>query len=83
MFTSERIHDLTGLTIESRIVRAASAFATAAVKRARAVADLVLKWDERARMRYQLQALDERMLKDIGLSRTDTVREVAKPFWRE
>ncbi|MGB5065659.1 MAG: DUF1127 domain-containing protein [Candidatus Competibacter sp.] len=27
-------------------------------------------------------ALDDRMLKDIGISRTDALREGSKPFWR-
>ena len=33
-------------------------------------------------MRHQLRALDDRMLKDIGLSRADAEREGAKSFWR-
>ncbi|HZT20949.1 MAG TPA: DUF1127 domain-containing protein [Dongiaceae bacterium] len=32
--------------------------------------------------RRALQALDDAMLKDIGLSRADVEGEVAKPFWR-
>jgi uncharacterized protein YjiS (DUF1127 family) len=39
------------------------------------------KWHERARQRRELQALDERMLKDIGLTRLDVEREVSKHFW--
>ena len=41
----------------------------------------VLEWQERARQRYRLAELDDRMLKDIGLSRADVTREVEKPFW--
>ncbi|MBX6321735.1 MAG: DUF1127 domain-containing protein [Rhodospirillaceae bacterium] len=37
---------------------------------------------ERARQRHALQSLDDRMLKDIGLTRADVEREVRKPFWR-
>ena len=34
------------------------------------------------RQRRELLALDDRMLKDIGLSRADAFREGSKPFWR-
>lgn len=40
-------------------------------------------WQRRAEMRNQLARLDERMLKDIGLGRTDAEIEVAKPFWQK
>ncbi|MBY0431538.1 MAG: DUF1127 domain-containing protein [Rhodospirillales bacterium] len=40
-------------------------------------------WMERARARRQLAALDDHMLKDIGLSRCDAVHEADKPFWLE
>ena len=43
---------------------------------------LVVIWQKRARMRYELAALDARSLKDMGLSRADRDWEVAKPFWR-
>jgi uncharacterized protein YjiS (DUF1127 family) len=41
----------------------------------------VLEWQERAHQRYRLAELDDRMLKDIGLTRADVTREVQKPFW--
>ena len=37
---------------------------------------------ERARQRRWLAALDDRMLKDLGLSRADVARESDKRFWR-
>lgn len=40
-------------------------------------------WSERARQRRGLMLLDDRMLKDIGLSRADALREYVKPFWQE
>jgi uncharacterized protein YjiS (DUF1127 family) len=43
----------------------------------------VLGWAERARQRRALLALDEWMLKDIGLSHADVRHEYDKPFWRE
>jgi len=36
----------------------------------------------RHRSRRDLLALDDHMLKDIGISRADAVREGDKPFWR-
>lgn len=44
---------------------------------------LLRLWYHRARSRSQLRELDERLLRDIGISR-ETARFVAdKPFWRE
>jgi uncharacterized protein YjiS (DUF1127 family) len=43
----------------------------------------ILTWAERARQRRALQALDEWVLKDIGLSRADVMREYEKSFWQE
>jgi len=42
----------------------------------------ILLWQERARGRRELEALDARMLKDIGLTRIDALREADKPFWK-
>jgi uncharacterized protein YjiS (DUF1127 family) len=39
-------------------------------------------WSERAYQRRVLSTLDERMLKDLGLTRADVEREATKPFWR-
>ena len=39
-------------------------------------------WLERSRQRRQLAELDERLLKDIGISQTDVWQEIHKPFWR-
>lgn len=33
--------------------------------------------------RAYLAALDERMLKDVGISRSQAAEEAAKPFWRQ
>jgi uncharacterized protein YjiS (DUF1127 family) len=41
----------------------------------------VIDWQERANLHHALQSLDDRALKDIGLSRADVVRESSKPFW--
>ena len=37
---------------------------------------------ETYRQRRSLAALDDRMLKDIGLTRCDVAAEVSRPFWR-
>ena len=39
-------------------------------------------WRERARGRHLLLQLDDRMLRDVGLSRSDVDRECAKHFWQ-
>jgi uncharacterized protein YjiS (DUF1127 family) len=44
--------------------------------------DLVLDWHERARQRRALLSLDDRMLRDIGVSRGAAAAEAQKPFWR-
>ncbi len=44
--------------------------------------DQLLEWQDRARQRNQLAALEGHILKDLGLSRADVVRETDKPFWR-
>ena len=45
--------------------------------------DTVRLWAVRNRGREALASLDDRMLRDIGLSRVDVFREYRKPFWRE
>ena len=42
---------------------------------------LVVAWQGRARERNKLASLDDRMLRDVGLSRADTEKEWRKPFW--
>ena len=39
-------------------------------------------WRERAQSRHLLLQLDDRMLRDVGLSRSDVDRECAKHFWQ-
>ena len=57
---------------------AVSKFVVASVLK---ILDGLVTWQERARQRHALQSIDDRGLKDIGLSRADVVRESRKPFW--
>ena len=52
------------------------------VRDTRALFNLLTTWQQRASMRHQLRTLDDRILKDIGLSRADAEREGGKYFWR-
>jgi uncharacterized protein YjiS (DUF1127 family) len=44
--------------------------------------DVILTWRERARTRRQLLTFDDRLLKDIGITRLDARSEAEKPFWQ-
>lgn len=50
-----------------------------ALDQALAAADL---WSERMRQRHQLGELSDYGLKDLGLTRSDVVRESSKWFWQ-
>ncbi len=47
-----------------------------------ATVQILFVWSERHRQRHALEGLDDRMLKDIGLSRADAANEFSKSFWR-
>lgn len=42
----------------------------------------VLEWQERSTQRHRLMGLDDRMLRDIGVSRSDVAHEYYKRPWR-
>jgi uncharacterized protein YjiS (DUF1127 family) len=44
--------------------------------------DSAFECHTRSRERSVLRALDDHMLRDVGLTRADVYREVSKPFWR-
>ncbi|MFL9813729.1 DUF1127 domain-containing protein [Stutzerimonas sp. VN223-3] len=48
----------------------------------RRLLQLLRLWQQRARTRRQLAALDDRQLADVGISRSDRMDELSKPFWR-
>ena len=47
------------------------------------VGAVLREWRRRRNSRLELARLDERMLRDIGLTRVDAEYEMNKPFWRE
>jgi len=40
-------------------------------------------WSKRAEERKQLATVDERLLKDMGITRYQADQEISKPFWRD
>lgn len=44
--------------------------------------DQVAAWLERSRQRRHLGELDDRLLRDIGVSRAEVEHEVSLPFWQ-
>ncbi|PWC54595.1 DUF1127 domain-containing protein [Azospirillum sp. TSO22-1] len=47
-----------------------------------AAAATLKAWAGRRRQRRALALLDQRLLKDVGLSAEDAAEESRKPFWR-
>lgn len=44
--------------------------------------DAVLVWHERVKSRRMLGALDDRMLRDVGIDQATARQESSVPFWR-
>ena len=42
----------------------------------------LLRWQDRARERQQLEGMDPRMLRDMGMTPDDVSRELGKLYWR-
>lgn len=49
----------------------------------RCVGQRLIRWRRLSYERRLLASLDDRMLRDIGVSRSDADEESRKPFWRE
>jgi uncharacterized protein YjiS (DUF1127 family) len=47
-----------------------------------AIVEQLLAWHDRARERRALLRLSDDLLVDIGISRTDALKEAGKAFWR-
>ena len=43
---------------------------------------LPVVWYGRMQTRFELEALSDEQLRDVGLSRDDVRQEIDKPFWR-
>ena len=74
-------------TIQVRIARPArrdlvSVLVSRGLSCVQRAVELLLIWQQRSRDRRQLEALNDRMLRDIGLTRADVFAEASKPFWR-
>jgi uncharacterized protein YjiS (DUF1127 family) len=66
---------------ERTLERARHALPAWTVSELRDVLAVVLRWHEMRRQRRALLELSDQMLKDIGISRADAMREAARPFW--
>ncbi|SMO42324.1 DUF1127 domain-containing protein [Ruegeria faecimaris] len=42
----------------------------------------VTKWERQRRSRINLSNLDDRLLKDVGLTNYQARREIERPFWQ-
>lgn len=60
--------------------RLPAAVAAQALRVLKTMAVAALAWQERARNRRALAELDDRALADVGLTRADVDRQIARPF---
>ena len=56
--------------------------ASALPRKIRAALDWLTLATERSRTRHELLRLDDRSLRDIGITRREALTEARKPFWR-
>ena len=78
------MHTITQGTSEKLVVRArhlALSVAELTVALAWFAAMQLVTWQERARERRRLAALDDYLLRDMGLSRSQVESETSKRFW--
>ncbi|NQU58125.1 MAG: DUF1127 domain-containing protein [Rhodospirillales bacterium] len=47
------------------------------------IVEIFALWQSRSTARSCLGEFDERLLRDMGLTRVEALREINKPFWRE
>jgi uncharacterized protein YjiS (DUF1127 family) len=69
---------------------ARTAIVAAAESRKRSLRDVLsaltalpLVWQQRAFERFHLRCIDDRLLRDMGMTRQHAEREASKPFWRK
>lgn len=70
------------LRLAARPRPARSSAAAAAPGLLRRIAATLATWQARHRQRRELRELDDRLLRDIGISRAAAEAEARKPFWR-
>jgi len=68
-------------TLEGALPAATSAAAALFDLPSRGLA-VLRRWEDASRMRGHLMDLDDRALRDLGITRGEAVREASKPFWR-
>jgi uncharacterized protein YjiS (DUF1127 family) len=66
---------------ERSLERARHGLSARALGGLRGAVSVALRWYELRRQRRALMELSDQMLKDIGISRADAMREAARPFW--
>ena len=76
MSTNENCHYLLLPTVSVRLRRVPVPDLGRAVQ-------AVARWFERSAQRRRLAMLEDRMLKDIGVSRSEAYRESSKWFWQD
>ncbi len=47
------------------------------------IVEVFVLWQRRSAARSSLSDLDDRLLRDSGLTREQVLREINKPFWRD
>jgi uncharacterized protein YjiS (DUF1127 family) len=67
--------------METEMIRTVTSPRTATLPRPAGLRAVLARWLETARGRRALLDLDERELRDIGLSRDQARIEAARPFW--
>lgn len=55
---------------------------SAIVRAASGALEALLTWQERAHQRHSLASLDDRLMKDMGLTPSQVEQELRKPVWR-
>ncbi len=80
--TMNNAYDYSELAPTHRTNRSFQAVGRTLARAPIAFIDLLLLWQARAQQRGKLRQFDDRMLRDIGLSRADVEMEANKPFWR-
>lgn len=67
---------------QTRAIHAADAWTARLQRLLIRVFDDLATWQERAAQRRRLLAMDDRMLRDIGVDSGAALSEAIKPFWR-